>query len=372
MDLVSPLIAAGVRFASGVPDSTLRDFCWSIAEEPRVEHVAAACEGGAVALAMGSWITTGRPACVYMQNSGLPNALNPLMALAGPEAYDVPLVLVVGWRARPGFADEPQHRGVGRETVAFLRAAGVEPLEAEPGGEDRIAEHLADMRPHARRKAILVPPTLAVGASPRRPPDERDRLRKTVVLRILIEEADAATVFLTGIGHTGREAMALRLARGEDPFRDLPMVGGMGFAAQVAAGMAMSDPGRRVICVDGDGSFLMHAGNHAIVASRPRAPLTHIVLDNGRHASVGGHPTVGEVDLAAIGAALGYPLVRRATTTDALRQALGAIAADGGAGLIHVPIRAETPDGLPRPDRSLPEGLARFRALAGYGAGSLA
>ena len=366
MDLVDLLDGAGVQFASGVPDSTLQEFCWAIAEHPRIEHAVAACEGGAVAMAIGTFIATGRPACAYMQNSGLPNALNPLMSLAGPDAYDIPLVLVIGWRARPGLADEPQHRAIGRETPALLRMAGIEPMEVTPGDEAAVAAYLRDERPAARRKALLVPPGPIAGSASRALPDESDRLDKQAVLRALVDIVEPNAVFVTGIGHTGREMLALRLARGENPFSDLPVVGGMGFAASLAIGLAKADPARPVYCLDGDGSFLMHTGNQALVSRRAKLPLVHIVLDNGRHASVGGHPTIGPVDIPALATALGYPLVRQATNLEDLCESARLISGTGRAGLIHVPIRSDVPKALPRPDRGLPEGLAAFRRQAGY------
>lgn len=367
MDLVQILRDSGVRFAAGVPDSTLREFCWVIAEHPEIDHVTAACEGGALALTLGHWIATGSPGCAYMQNSGLPNALNPIMALAGPDAYDIPFIMIIGWRAAPGIADEPQHRGIGREIVRLLELADIDTLAVEADGSAQVRSFLSGESSTRRRKALLVSPSLTTGGSRRAPArDEADDMDKNTVLQILVDAAGPSEVFVTGIGHTGREMLALRLARGEDPFRDLAAVGGMGFAPQIAAGIAMSDPSRRVFCLDGDGSFLMHAGNHALVSGRKDLKLTHIVLDNGCHASVGGHPTIGPVDFAALGSGLGYPIVRKAKNPSALHDALAAIANTDGAGLIHVPVRTDVPGGLPRPDRSLPAGLAAFRRVAGY------
>lgn len=362
MDLFSTLKDAGICFVTGVPDSTIQSFCWSAIADPSVEHVPAACEGGAVALAIGHWIATGRLPCVYMQNSGLLNALNPIMSLASTDAFDVPLLLVIGWRGRPGTTDEPQHSGTGRETLALLEAAGVESFILEKQDYAALSGFLARFTTDLRRGAILVSPDTKAEASGATAPSSMKGILKLDVLRTIIDTAGPEDLIVTGIGHTARQMMELRRMRGDDEFVDLPAVGGMGFASILAAGLALGAVKRRVVCIDGDGSILMHAGNLAIIGARPDLQLTHIVLENGCHASVGSHPVAGDtVDYPALGRALGYPIAVTATSVDALSDSLRTIAAKGTAGLIHVPVAVGPTGALPRPARRLDEGLAIFR-----------
>src|SRR5690606_5945131 len=78
--------AGGVEFFCGVPDSLLKEFCSYIdAAAPAGSHVIAVNEGAAVAMAAGHHLATGKVPLVYMQNSGLGNAVNPLLSLADPE-----------------------------------------------------------------------------------------------------------------------------------------------------------------------------------------------------------------------------------------------------------------------------------------------
>jgi phosphonopyruvate decarboxylase len=300
-----------------------------------------------------------------MQNSGLPNALNPLMALTSVEAFDIPLVLVIGWRGRPGLPDEPQHIRIGKATIDLLSAAGIEPYLVETASDMAgLPAYLSQLSSARVRGAVLVSPAATKGASPSPAPKGDSRLRKADVLQMLLAVAEPRAVFVSGIGHTAREMMALRQARGEDEFSDMPAVGGMGFASLIAAGLALGGSDRRVYCIDGDGSFLMHAGNHAVIGSRPDLPFTHIVLDNGCHASVGGHPIANRgVMYVPMARALGYPWATTAATLEEFASALREHTAKGGAGLIHVPIESSTPTALPRPPRSLAEGLATFRAV---------
>lgn len=98
-EFVACLRANGVGFFSGVPDSLLKELCSCIAQESSADqHIVAANEGGAVALALGYHLATGNIPLVYFQNSGLGNSINPLLSLADQEVYAIPMLLVIGWR----------------------------------------------------------------------------------------------------------------------------------------------------------------------------------------------------------------------------------------------------------------------------------
>ena len=99
-----------VDFFTGVPDSLLKQLCLCIdANVSSDKHIIGANEGNAIALATGYHLGTGKMALVYMQNSGLGNAINPLLSLADPEVYSIPMLILIGWRGEPGVKDEPQH-----------------------------------------------------------------------------------------------------------------------------------------------------------------------------------------------------------------------------------------------------------------------
>ena len=122
---VQALVGVGVDFFTGVPDSLLKNFCAYVTDNCGENHVITANEGGAVGLAAGHYLATGRPALVYMQNSGQGNAVNPLASLADPEVYSIPMVLLVGWRGEPGVKDEPQHAKQGKVTLSLFETLGI-------------------------------------------------------------------------------------------------------------------------------------------------------------------------------------------------------------------------------------------------------
>ena len=67
-DFIEKLRAGGVEFFAGVPDSLLKNLCAYITDNmAREKNIIAANEGGAVGLAAGYHLATGKTGCVYMQ-----------------------------------------------------------------------------------------------------------------------------------------------------------------------------------------------------------------------------------------------------------------------------------------------------------------
>ncbi len=91
--VLSELEHMGIDTIVGVPDSTLKQFCDGLQTyEGKLQHYVTANEGAAVGLAIGSYLASGQPACVYMQNSGIGNIVNPLASLANRDVYGLSLI----------------------------------------------------------------------------------------------------------------------------------------------------------------------------------------------------------------------------------------------------------------------------------------
>ena len=71
------------------------------------------------------------------------------------------------------------------------------------------------------------------------------------------------------------------------PELDLPVFGAMGKASSIALGVALAQPGRRVVVLDGDGALLMNLGSLVTIAGRQPANLVHIVFDDGAYHTTG-------------------------------------------------------------------------------------
>jgi len=330
--LVKSFDESGVDFFCGVPDSLLKSFCAYVTDTCGDRHVITANEGGAVGLAAGHYLATGRPACVYMQNSGEGNAVNPLASLADPDVYSVPMVLLIGWRGEPGIHDEPQHVKQGKITVTLLDTLSI-PSEVLPDDEyvakETVSRLVARAKEENRPVALIVRKGLFEEYKLQSRRADIAELPRERAIEQFLDTLPADAVVVSTTGMISRELYETRIRRGEGHERDFLTVGSMGHASMIALGIAKAKPSRPVYCLDGDGASIMQMGNMAIVGQSECANLVHVVLNNAAHDSVGGQPTVGgEIDLEAIAAAVGYnrpghPVFRQVKVAKGARKDLG-------------------------------------------------
>lgn len=317
-DFVEKLVERGIGFFAGVPDSLLKQLFEGIEQTVKPEkHVITANEGNAVAVALGYYLSTGDVAVVYMQNSGLGNAINPLTSLMDPEVYRVPVILIVGWRGEPNVPDEPQHIKQGRITPSQLALLGIPywVLDENSDPEQILDDLFFTLRSTNAPVAILVRKNSFSRQSPRMKHRRTATLLREDALERVIELARNALVIST-TGKTSRELFELRAARNEEQ-RDFLTVGGMGHASSIALGVSLGclDRGdsRLIVCLDGDGAMLMHLGAVAIIGEIKPGNFVHVLLNNSAHESVGGQPTVADrLDLEALALACGYGSYMRA------------------------------------------------------------
>lgn len=361
-EFVDALAEQGIDFYAGVPDSLLKDFCAYVDDHGKPgQHVITANEGNAVAMASGYHMATGKSAVVYLQNSGLGNTINPLTSIADKEVYQTPMLLVVGWRGEPGIKDEPQHVKQGRITPEQLElleipyrvvTADSPPLELARWSRDALDETGAPV-------ALLIKNGAFAGyKSQRRPATDATLLREAALDVLLTLAGDASIVSTTG--KTSREVFELRVAR-EEKQRDFLTVGGMGHTASIALGAAMGQPDKPVVCIDGDGSVLMHLGAMPIIGSLQPANFTHVLLNNAAHESVGGQPTVADrIDFRAIALACGYNAYAVASTPEEIKTAWKQLADEPGPVMLEVRITTGSRSDLGRPTSTPRENKQAF------------
>lgn len=362
-DFFDALRSSNVALFAGVPDSLLKDFCAYVTDNaPRERHVITANEGSAVALVMGHYLATGELGMVYMQNSGLGNTVNPLTSLADPAVYGIPMLLMVGWRGRPDEHDEPQHVQMGRVTLATLHAIGIKTTilpdsleEAKAALELAIADAKGRSAPHA---LVVKKGTFDGYKLQAKDTNSYSLTREAAIEQIVAAlPADACVIATTGM--PSRELFEIRERRKEAHGSDFLTVGGMGHASQIALGVALARPNRKVICLDGDGAVLMHMGGLTTIGQLAPKNYYHVVLNNGAHDSVGGQPTVAfEVDLPAVARASGYPTANAATDEASLAAALPSFFAGEGPSLLEVRVKKGARKDLGRPTQS-PADLTR-------------
>jgi phosphonopyruvate decarboxylase len=365
--LVRALLDADVCFFSGVPDSVLANLCFAIHHHvPRDSHVVAANEGGAIAAAAGYYMATGRTAAVYLQNSGLGNAVNPLASLMSGEVASIPVLLLVGWRGEPGQDDEVEHSLQGRVTLPLLDLLGVpaEVLPDDEAGAFMSIRRLLDRAKQTRAPvaAVIRPGRFAACHTSSSVPDEAEITRERAIAVVAGHLAeDAAIVSTTGKASRELAEVRARACQGHD--RDFLMVGSMGHASQIALGLALGRPRQAVVCLDGDGAAVMHLGSLAVIGSSGAGNLTHIVLNNGAHDSVGGHPTAATGrSFADIARACGYPWTRAVRDERNLHAAMDDVGRARGPALLEVRVRRGARADLGRPPCNPAENVTAIRA----------
>ena len=350
---IERLREGGVEFFAGVPDSLLKNLCAYITDNvSRENNIIAANEGGAVALAAGFHLATGKTGCVYMQNSGEGNAVNPLLSLMDADVYRMPLLLVIGWRGEPGVHDEPQHVKQGKVTLSLLDAMGIPYAVLDENWEKQTDEALRLIRETNGIYALIV----------RKGTFEEYKLQNQVAsdwalgreeaIQIVVEKLHEDDIVVSTTGMISRELFEYREAKHQGHAHDFLTVGSMGHASQIALGIALQKSNRRVVVFDGDGALLMHMGGMAIIGDYAPKNLVHIVFNNGAHDSVGGQPTVGQkIDVEAIAKAVGYADVITVDSQMSLMAAMNHVncAVIDGVSLINVNVRKGNRKDLGRP-----------------------
>ena len=348
------LIKNGTDFFAGVPDSLLKNLCAYITDNaPADKHIISANEGSATGLATGYHLATGKIPMIYMQNSGEGNMINPLMSIADPDVYSIPMLIVIGWRGEPGVHDEPQHVKQGKVTCALLEAMGV-PYEILSDKEEDLPAQFERAYKYIKEKKAQFAFVIRKGTFDEyklqnNVPVEGKMGREEAIEKIMLS-ADDKTAFVSTTGMISRELYELRDKHNMGHERDFLTVGGMGHASQIALAVAMQQKDRPVFCLDGDGAGIMQMGGMATIGSRKPSNYVHFVLNNGAHDSVGGQPTVGrEIDFCKIAEACGYENVLKAATLDELDAAIASAKESKKLSFIEVLVKKGARKDLGRP-----------------------
>lgn len=351
---IESLAAKGIDFFAGVPDSLLKNVCAFISDTLDDRHnIIAANEGAAVGLAAGHYLATGHIPCVYMQNSGEGNAINPLASLTDKEVYGIPVLLVIGWRGEPGVHDEPQHVKQGKITLPLLDAMGIRHeilSQDETEFRSQLDEAVRHMSETGEAFAFIVRKNTFEPYTLQRHEVNEYPLSREEAIQKVAASLSAKDVIVSTTGMISRELFEYRTAQGQGHERDFLTVGSMGHASQIALGIALEKTDRRVWCFDGDGAALMHLGSVAIIADKAPENFVHVIFNNGAHDSVGGQPTVGlKVNLAGIAKAAGYKDAVSVTTAEDLGFALKVLKTMRGPVLLEVRVHRGNRKDLGRP-----------------------
>lgn len=326
-EFVQILSGNDISFFTGVPDSQLKALCdyLYLTCHSLQNHIIAANEGNAAAISAGYHMSTGKVPCIYLQNSGIGNIINPIASLLNDKVYAIPALFVIGWRGEPTIHDEPQHIFQGTITLKLLDDLGIQYFILDKTTtETELTKAFIEFKPFFKsgKQAAIVVRKDALTYEQDVAYENNNSLKREDAIRYITASA-GTDIIVSTTGKTSRELFEIREQKKESHKYDFLTVGSMGHSSSIALGIALNKPNTKVWCIDGDGAAIMHMGAMAVIGSEKPANLIHIVINNSAHESVGGMPTVaGKISLTGIAKACGYVSVSSVDDMLGLHNAL--------------------------------------------------
>lgn len=344
----------GIDFYTGVPDSLLKSLCAYLTENSEsTKNIIAANEGGAIGLAAGHYLATKEIPVVYMQNSGIGNAINPLLSLTDEDVYRIPILLIIGWRGEPNIHDEPQHVKQGKITIPLLNTMGIKNEilaieEQEINTQIKRAVHY--MQEKQTPYALIVKKGTFEKYKLLEKTEKHLELEREKAVHLVASALDDNSVVVSTTGKISRELFEYREMKGENHEHDFLTVGSMGHSSQIALGIALAQKDRKIYCFDGDGAIIMHMGSLGIVGNLAPKNFYHILFNNGAHDTVGGQPTIGfDIDFIQIAHHLGYKSVISVDNENALQSILHSLHTYDAPVFLEIKVRKGSREDLGRP-----------------------
>jgi phosphonopyruvate decarboxylase len=337
-------------FFTGVPDSVLKELSYYLQNKSKKNHVIASNEGSAISLGIGHYLSTKKVPCIYMQNSGLSNALNPLISIAHEKVYSIPLILVIGWRGSPNIKDEPQHNVKGQITQSILRLLNIKYTIIRSDTDLKKFEKQIKV---GKKKSSIVACLIEQGTFEKieRKKKKNDfyKLDKTLFLKTLLETLEKDTKVISSTGYNSRELIYLREKYKIKNSRDFYMVGGMGHTSSVALGYSLASK-KKTICIDGDGSFLMHLGSIKTAGTFANKNFKYILLNNNAHDSVGGQNTyANNINFEKLSKSLGFKKFYLIKDINNLKKNIQNFLSEKNLSFLEVRVSNSKIKNLPRP-----------------------
>lgn len=275
-----------IDFFTGVPDSVLKNFTENL---PKKKNYTMANEGLAVSLGIGYFLKTKKIPLVYFQNSGLGNAINPLISIAHKNVYSIPMLLLIGWRGAPNTKDEPQHIQQGKSTINFLKNLGIKSIILN---SEKSFLNLNKLLKVAKKQstpvAILIKKNILKKVK-KVVVKNKYKLERSKVIEFILDNITKKTKIFSSTGYISRELDHI-IHNKKNKIKSFYNVGGMGHTSSIALGYSLNSK-EKVLCLDGDGALMMHMGSLANIGKFSKKNYLHILLNNGTHESVGGQPT---------------------------------------------------------------------------------
>ncbi|MBY8989908.1 MAG: phosphonopyruvate decarboxylase [Candidatus Lokiarchaeota archaeon] len=365
-DFINTLNKYEFTFFTGIPDSTFKEFMKFLSENKSINlnNIIACNECEAIALATGYHLSTNKIGIVYLQNSGLGKAVNPITSLCDPEVYSIPILLMIGWRGEPGKNDAPQHKKMGMVTLPLLDTLQIPYVILDPSLEsiDReLIKAKSYLTKHKGPYAFVFRRNFFEEYKINKDSSNNYSLTTTDVINLIMENLDNTEVIISTTGYISRILYGYRVSRMLDHNKSFYNVGSMGCASSIGLGIALQKPNRRIIIFDGDGAVIMQMGAFTTIGKNSPSNFVHVIFDNEAHESTGGQPTNSpKIDFSAIAKACNYKSVFLIQSRKELLNCMDYIKNGKGPILIHIKINLSQNKDLKRPEKLLKEYREEF------------
>lgn len=339
-----------INFFSGVPDSCTLQFCNELLNSKGINNTVAANEGIAVSLGVGHYLATKKVPCIYLQNSGIGNATDPITNLCEKNIYNIPLVLVIGWRGAPGIKDEPQHNLQGKILKQILKLYKIQYIELNSNNDLKKASKLISIckKNSSRIAFILKPNILQKSKKPYKNKINSD-IKRFDVIDAMLNKISKRTKIISSVGFNSRELYQKRILNKNLNGKDFLMIGAMGHTAATAISLSCHYKGN-VICLDGDGSFIMHLGSFSSLDRKNNQNLKYILVDNASHESVGGQPIdLKNINIRSLALSLKFKKFFFTNKRKDLPIKFSSFIKSSGPSFFHIKIKSGTLKNLLRP-----------------------
>ncbi|MDC3028667.1 phosphonopyruvate decarboxylase [Candidatus Pelagibacter sp.] len=351
-DLIRELNLNKIDFFTGVPDSILKNFLYKLDTLNKKKHIVAANEGSAISIGLGYHLSTKKIPCVYFQNSGLGNSINPLISIAHKKVYSIPLFLLIGWRGAPGIKDEPQHNTKGKITPKLLQNLNIKFVVLNDKSDlKKISALIKLSKKNNSIVACLVKKKTLINreTTKKRIKKVNSDVLRSNFIEVLLNKISSNSKIISTTGYTSREIMFLRKKLKIKKGKYFYMIGGMGHSLSVSLGASLNSK-NQVICLDGDGSMIMHLGSLITASFYGGQNLKYILLNNNIHESVGGTTTnVEKINLKLISAGFGFRNYFMINNIKNMKKVLNKFLKSKGPSFLEVKIKNGSLKKLPRP-----------------------
>ncbi len=336
-----------IRFFSGVPDSCTSSLSNTLLnlKNKKFTHIIAPNEGTAVSLGVGHYLSTRQIPCIYMQNSGFGNATDPITNLCHETVYKIPLLILIGWRGKPGLKDEPQHVTQGKKICTTLKSYGIKFFDSKKIDLKKMEKIIDETKKKSQISAILIDKNF-FEKTKHKSKSSSKKISRSDAIKYLLKNTKPAYKIISSTGFNSREIL---LQDKKNQKKSFFLVGAMGHTLAVALG-AEQNKKKTIVCVDGDGSFYMHMGSFSLIKKTTK--LIYYLLDNSSHESVGDVKLNYKInDIKSFSKSVGFKRYLKINDPKNLDRCLKDIRTTSLPIFIHVITRIEHNKDLPRPSK---------------------